>query len=279
MSKYYAGIAAIVVWMGLGTAALAQDPGTDRVTVPFSDPTRPGTVHVNLMAGGITVKGYAGKEVVIEAKSRVEGKSQEAAAPGTAGMRRIPNTSGSLKVEEENNVISVGTGLFNRPVDITLQVPTRTSLTLKSINDGDIKVDQVQGEIEVNNINGEVILSQVSGSVVAHALNGDVKVNLVALEPNKPMSFSSMNGDIDVSFPPDLKAAVSLKSDQGEIYSDFDIRMDQPAGKPEVEGTPGKGGKYKIKIDRTMRGTINGGGPEMQFKTFNGDIYLRKSAK
>jgi len=279
MTKYCACILAIAVWMGLGIAALAQDPGIDRVTVPFSDPSRPGTVKVSLIAGGITVRGYAGKEVVIEAKSRAEGKSHERSRAETAGMRRIPNTSGSLNVEEENNVVSVGTGLSDRPVDITLQVPTRTSLRLKSINDGDIKVEQVQGEIEVNNINGAVTLSQVSGSVVAHALNGNVKVSLVSVEPNKPMSFTSMNGDIDVSFPPDLKAAVSLKSDQGEIYSDFDIRMDQSAGKPEMEGTPGKGGKYKIKIDRTMRGTINGGGSEMQFKTFNGNIYIRKAAK
>ncbi len=279
MKKHFAGIAAIAVWLGLGVAALAQDPATDRVTVPFSDASRPGTVQVNLIAGGITVKGYAGKEVVIEAKSRVEGKSDEPPKAATAGMRRIPNTSGSLNVEEENNVISVGTGPSHRPIDIVIQVPARTSLRLKSINDGDIKVEQVQGEIEVNNINGEVILSQVSGSVVAHALNGDVKVSLVALDPNKPMSFSSMNGDIDVSFPPDLKAAVSMKSDQGEIYSDFDIRLDQAAGKPEVEGAPGKGGKYKIKFDRTTRGTINGGGPEMQFKTFNGDIFIRKAAR
>jgi DUF4097 and DUF4098 domain-containing protein YvlB len=279
MTKYFACILAIVVWMGLGVSVLAQDPGIDRVTVPLSDPSRPGTVKVHLIAGGITVKGYAGKEVIVESKNRGEERSHGQSRAETAGMKRIPNTSTSLTVEEENNVVSIGAGPSDRPVDITLQVPARTSLRLKTINDGDIRVEQVQGEIEVNNINGAVTLSQVSGSVVAHALNGNVKVNLVTIEANKPMSFTSMNGDIDVSFPPDLKASVSLKSDQGEIYSDFDIRMDLSTQKPEVEGTPGKGGKYRIKMDRIMRGTINGGGPEMQFKTFNGDIFIRKAAK
>ena len=37
-------------------------------------------------------------------------------------------------------------------------------------------------------------------------------------------------------------------------------------------------GKFVVKIDRdrTLTGTINGGGPEATFKTFNGTIYIRK---
>jgi DUF4097 and DUF4098 domain-containing protein YvlB len=269
----------IAVWIVVGAAAVAQDASVDRVTVPFSDPSRPGSVKVNLLAGGIAVKTHPGREVIIEAKSRSgEARSEERRAE-PAGMKRIQNNSIGLSVEEESNVISIGAEPSSRPIDITLAVPTRTSLTLKTVNDGDIKVEQVQGDMEVSDINGAVTLSQVSGSVVAHALNGNLKVSLVSVDPNKPMSFTSLNGDIDVSLPPDIKAAVSLKSDQGEIYSDFDIRMEPAATKPVAEGTPGKGGKYRLNFDRTMRGTINGGGPEIQFKTFNGNIYIRKSAK
>jgi hypothetical protein len=32
-----------------------------------------------------------------------------------------------------------------------------------------------------------------------------------------------------------------------------------------------------VKMDKTVRGTINGGGPEMQFTNFNGEIYIRKA--
>lgn len=269
---------AALVLPGLVAAANAQVPGVDRVTVPFSDPSRPGTVKVNLLSGGIAIKGYAGKEVLVEAKTRDENKLVERRAD-VAGMKRIPNLSSGLTVEEEENVISVNTGMLDRPVDITLQVPNRTTLKLKTVNGGDITVDQVQGEIEVNNINGAVTLNQVSGSVIAHAFNGAVKVTLASIDPGKSMSFTSFNGDIDVSFPPGVKANVVMKTDQGEIYSDFEVQLDLSAAKPAIEGTQGKGGKYKIKIDRAMRGSIGGGGPEMQFKTFNGNIYIRKSAK
>jgi hypothetical protein len=268
----------LAVCLGLAATAFAQAPGADHVTVPFSDASRPGTVKVNLLAGSISVKGYAGKEVIVDARAREE-ESHGRTRSETSGMKRIPNLSTGLTVEEEGNVVSISTGSMGRPVDITLQVPARTALKLKTINDGDIKVEQVQGELEVNDINGAVSLLQVSGSVVAHALNGNVKVSLNAVEPNKPMSFSSLNGDIDVTFPPDFKANASMKSDNGEIFSDFDIKLDMSQPQPVSEDARGKGGKYKIKIERTTKGTINGGGPEMQFKTFNGNIYIRKSAK
>jgi DUF4097 and DUF4098 domain-containing protein YvlB len=164
-------------------------------------------------------------------------------------------------------------------VDISLQVPRRSSLKLSSVNDGDIKVEGVQGEIEVSNINGAVTLTGVSGSVVAHALNEDLTITLNEVTVGKPMSFSSLNGKIDVTLPPAVKANVVMKTDNGEIYSDFDIAMDPSNRKPIVEDARGKGGKYRVKIERAMYGTINGGGPEFQFKSFNGDIFIRKAAK
>jgi len=268
------------LWLGLAATAYPQAPGPDHVTVPLSDPTRPGTVKVSILTGSISVKGYAGKDVIVEAKPRDEDESRSHHRPAdTSGMKRIPNLSSNLSVEEEGNVVTVGTGSLNRAVDIALQVPTRTSLRLKTVNDGDIKVEQVQGEIEVNDINGAVTLTQVSGSVVAHALNGNVKVSLAGVEANKPMSFSSLNGDIDVSFPADFKANASMKTDNGEIFSDFDIALNRTAPQPVAEESKGKGGKFKIKIEKTTKGTINGGGPEVQFITMNGNIYIRKASK
>ena len=34
--------------------------------------------------------------------------------------------------------------------------------------------------------------------------------------------------------------------------------------------------KYKIKMDRSLYGSINGGGPEFLFQTMNGDILIHK---
>jgi DUF4097 and DUF4098 domain-containing protein YvlB len=98
---------------------------------------------------------------------------------------------------------------------------------------------------------------------------------MVQVDAQKPMSFSSMNGTIDVTLPASLKANVKLKADNGEVYSDFDIAT-QAAPAPVVEDSRSQKGKYRVRLDRTVNGTINGGGAEIQFSNFNGSIYIRK---
>jgi DUF4097 and DUF4098 domain-containing protein YvlB len=93
----------------------------------------------------------------------------------------------------------------------------------------------------------------------------------------KPMAFSSLNGDIDVTLPADLKATVSFSSDRGDVFSDFDVVMSAQSMKPVVKERDGEGGRYSVKMDKNVRGKINGGGPEIQFKNFNGAIYIRKA--
>lgn len=279
MNKKLSHLISWIICACMTSMVLAQAPSSDIVKVPLTDPSRAATVKVNLLAGGITVRGYAGKEVLVEASARDDKKSPGEISPKAAGMKRIPNLATGLNIEEEDNVVSIGAGPTSRPVDLKIQVPARSILRLKTINDGDILVEQVQGEIEVSDLNGAVTLNQVSGSVVAHALNGNVKVSLTSVDANKSMSFSSLNGDIDVTLPADVKASAVMKTDNGEIYSDFDVKLDASATKPTVESSTGKAGKFRVKADRTVKGSINGGGPEMQFKTFNGDIFIRKPSK
>ena len=155
-------------------------------------------------------------------------------------------------------------------------MPVHTSLHLRAVNDGDIVVTGVDGEMDIDNVNGSVTLNNIAGSAVAHALNGRLLVTFTRIN-QKPMAFSSLNGDIDVTFPADLKANVSLRSDRGDVFSDFDVQMQASSAQPIVEDSRGHGGKYRVKIDKTVRGSINGGGPELQFTNFNGQIYIRKA--
>lgn len=263
--------------LSLLSSALLYSQDPDRVTVPFSDPSRPHTLKAHLLNGGITVKGYDGKDAIIEAKPRgpVRERHRRHEPENIQGLKRIDNKNTGLTVEEQDNVISVGTGMGNS-VDLTIQVPVNTSLKLNTVNAGAIVVENVNGEIEVNDLNGPVTITNVSGSVIAHSLNSKVTATLNKVTPDKPMSFTSMNGNIDVTLPPDVKAKVKMKTDNGEIYSDFDIRMEANA-KPVVEDARSKGGRYRVKIEHAMVGTINGGGPEIQFQTFNGNIYIRKA--
>jgi hypothetical protein len=59
--------------------------------------------------------------------------------------------------------------------------------------------------------------------------------------------------------------------------ADFDVQVQASAPQQTVEDGRKNGGKYLVKIDKTVHGTINGGGPELQFTNFNGGIYIRKA--
>jgi hypothetical protein len=266
-----AAITAAVAW-GLSAGTTPAQTGGDRIPVTLSDPSRPARVKVSMVNGGITVKGYEGKEVVVEARVRGRENSRNESGP-----KRLAISTTGLSVEEENNEININTESYMHAIDVTVSVPVRTSLKLRAVNDGDIVVTGVNGELDVDDINGAVTLNNVSGSVVAHALNGHVYATLTRVEPQKAMAFSSLNGDIDVTFPADLKANVSIRSDRGDVFSDFDVQLKAAASQPVVEDSREKGGKYRVKIDKTVHGTINGGGPEIQFTNFQGQIYIRKA--
>jgi hypothetical protein len=252
-------------------AANTSNANVDRVTVPLSDPARPVVLKASLLNGSITVKAHAAKDVIVEARVREEGERRSS----RTGSRRIMIATTGLTVDEDNNEVRVSADSVQRTIDLTILVPVRTSVNLRTVNDGDLKVIGIDGEIDVNDVNGEVTLQDVSGNAVAHALNGNVTVNFKAVNPAKPMAFSSLNGDIDVVFPADLKANVSIASDRGDVFSDFDIAL-QRSNSVTVQDSRARGGKYRVQTEKTVRGTINGGGPEIQFKNFNGAIYIRK---
>jgi DUF4097 and DUF4098 domain-containing protein YvlB len=261
----------------LFSALASAQPAAERIPIPVTDPNRPVTLKVGLIAGGISVKGYAGKEVIVEATMAKEDE-EPPKEKGAGTMKLIPNTSMGLTAEEEDNTVTVSTGLrgISRKVDLAIQVPAACSMKLSTVNDGDIEVENVTGDLEINNTNGSITLKQIAGSAVAQTVNGEVHVVFTRVNADRAMSFSSLNGDIDVTFPASLKATVRLKSEQGEVYSDFDIQMQKTETRID-RNEKGKG-SYRVTIDKAMRGTINGGGQEIQFNNFNGNIYIRKGS-
>ena len=273
--KSYRNILLLATSVLFAVAQPLSAQSDNRVTVPLSDPLRPVNLRAHLVSGSITVKGADVKEVLVEAKAR--GGEESHTSGRAAGMKQIPMTSTGLNIEAENNNVRISTDSYQRTIDLTITVPTHTSVSLHTVNDGNIVVSGIDGELDINDVNGEVDLKNIGGSVVAHALNGHVVATFNRIDPQKPMAFSSLNGDIDVTFPADLKANVSLRTDNGEVYSDFDVKVLPNAPQQTVEDNRRNGGKYKVKIDKNVRGTINGGGQEIQFKNFNGNIYIRKA--
>ncbi|WP_324678367.1 DUF4097 family beta strand repeat-containing protein [Hymenobacter sp. GOD-10R] len=262
--------------LGASLPTLAQSGDKDQLVVPLSSPGKPGMLRVKLVNGSINVVGYSGKDVIIDAGSREGKRTATRPIPANAnGLRRIDNDSGvELTVDENDNRINVKTDSYRHPVNLVIKVPQHFSLQISTVQDGNIVVENVTGELEVGNVNGGIQLKDVSGSAVANTVNGPVTATFRSVTTSTPMAFSSVNGAIDVTFPSNTKAALKLKSDQGEIYSDFDLVTEKSAAK--INRT-NEGGTYRVNVDNWTYGKLNGGGSEVMMKTLNGNIYIRKA--
>jgi hypothetical protein len=247
--------------------------GQQPLSVNFSDTSRPGLLKVNLVNGRIAVRAHAGTDVLIETSA--PGNRNRGSSPVVrGGLRRIESNTAGLTVEEENNVMTVTTRDFSS-ASLEIQVPTKTNLNLKTQNGGDITIEGVEGEIEVTNINGNAVLNNVAGSVVAHSSNGRVIASLREVTPNKPMYLTSTNGNVDLTLPAAVKANLKMRTDNGATYSDFEIQL-RPTPPPTIRDQRNQGGGFLLQTDKTINGTINGGGPDFDLRTLNGNIYIRK---
>ena len=275
--------------MGMGLAALAvaqpqpgAQEGRQQITMPFRDPSMPRKLVVEGGTGSVTVRGYEGQEAIIEYTGReipvANSRGRGGRSDPPDGMHRIGGSRG-LDITEDNNTVRVNSqGIFGGTArDMVIQVPAQTSVNVKTMFGGNMTIENIAGDIEAENFNGQVTINNASGSVVAHSMNGKITVSLNRVPPDKSMSFSTFNGDVDVTLPADTKARFKMRTDFGDIFTDFDVKMDANAAPIVEEEKDNKGRpRRRVRVDGTQSGTINGGGPEMQFTTFNGRILIHK---
>jgi len=249
----------------------AQDTTGGRVVVPARNTTHPRVVNAASTHGSIAVKTYNGKEVIVETATSSRVDRRRDSDQTVDGLHRIDLPARGLVVEEEDNVITIRASTPG-PDNLVISVPADTSLHLKSTH-GNVEADGVHGEVEATSTNGRVTLTNISGTVVAGSTNGSVKVTMDRVDPGKPMSFSSVNGSIDVTLPADTKANLKLRAVHGSVWSDFDMKL--TGGQPTTTNAGGDT-RYRVEFDRTIYGAINGGGAEYSFYTVNGRITIRK---
>ena len=252
--------------------ATMQQPSADQVTVPLTDPSRPGLIDVSLVQGSITVRGSNRKNVVVIARPETDrpGRRYD---PDATGMRRIPQTAG-FRISEEDNRVKIASDNPNRSVSFEIEAPARTNLKLSTVNGGEILVENIEGDLTLSNTNGGITMNNVAGIVNAGTTNGNVRASMTRVTADKEMAFTSLNGTVDVTLPPGTKANLRLRSDNGDVYSDFDVQL--AASAPVIQESRSSNGRYRISRNRSIVGAINGGGPEFELRTFNSNVYVRK---
>jgi len=293
---------------GAAAAALALAQDAQHLVVPFRDPAAPHKIEITLPMASITVRGTQRSDVAIDySLSNGVAVQRRGSQEPPPGMHRIGGTN-AFDVAQDNNTIRI-TGGFMGVREATIEVPAQTSVTISSSIGGKVSIENVAGEIEVSNVNGQIVITNASGPVVAQSTNGNITAMISKVAPDKNMSFSTFNGNIDLTLPADAKATLKGRADNGDIFTDFDVKLEprtiqpsaaqapQPPQPPQPPLPPNasqadrdraraardknraqeRANRAKERrIDGYVEGTINGGGPEIQFTTFNGRVLIHK---
>ncbi len=247
----------------------------------FSSPEKEKTVKIDNIFGSITVSGAQTVEVRLEAKKRLCADSQDDLLKAEREV--------TLKMAEKDNRVDIyvdgpfrcrdgSTSWSERDYtvayDFALQVPERTRLILKTVNDGDILVKNVSGEFEVRNVNGHIELQGIAGPVSCKTVNGHIRAEFRE-NPAAACTFTTVNGDLDVFFTPGLAADFQLKTFNGGIFSDFPVSY-----LPTKPGTEQREkGRFVYRSHSFQGVRVGPGGPEIRMETLNGDIMIAGKKK
>lgn len=141
-------------------------------------------------------------------------------------------------------------------VAFKVRVPAGVALLGRTVN-GEISALELGGNIESTTVNGSINIS-TNGYAQASTVNGDITARLRDANWPGSIDFKTVNGTINLDLPAATSSKVEATTLSGEIASDFPLTMLESTGRKHLSGT------------------IGGGGREINLKTVNGSIHLKR---
>jgi hypothetical protein len=240
---------------------------SEQLVINLENPALPGRLILENPRGSIKVTGYEGEVIVVSAGLRF-GDNLKSTGDG---LKKIEQNTLDLSASVNGANVDLQCKTSGKTVDLDIKVPLSFSLKLRSLDNGKIEITNVKGEIEVENTNGDISLQNVSGSAVLSSVYGKITASFREVTPNAPMMFTSFEGDISVTLPQTINARMKMKSEKGQILSDFEMK---PAKRQPVINKIDSTRIYSL--EDWANYDVNKGGPEYIIRTYNGNVILRK---
>src|SRR5882672_1321601 len=204
------------------------------------------------MNGGISVKGWERKEVLVRARIQTAGPTESEAT----------ELAGQVRIETANSQI-FASGPPNRTdhwwsVSYELFVPRHSNLSLKT-NNGGISITDVNGRLEFSALNGGVNLRRVGGTVRGGTTNGGLNVELSGERwDGEALDVSTTNGGVSMWIPENYSAHLETGTVNGRLSIDFPVT---------VQGD----------ITRELATNLGSGGATIRAMTTNGGVTIQRS--
>jgi DUF4097 and DUF4098 domain-containing protein YvlB len=230
-----------------------QEKQTERVdrTIPFAPG---GTIHLKNFSGKVRITGSSDGQVVIAAVRRATRERLDRIKldiqSGPAEITINANhRSGDREERKNDNIVET---------DFEISVPADTRLDVDAFS-SDVEISGVLGKQRVHTFSGPIVLRGGTGPLDLESFSGDVELEIVDATASPDLEVKTFSGSITATMPAATSGNVRFESFSGDIRSDIPLTLES-------------GRK------RNIRGRLNaGGGSEFYFKTFSGDVRIRRN--
>lgn len=290
MKTLFTGIALLATTMLFGQSK------TEKITreLTFEKKGPNNAVIIANINGNITVEGYSGDVIQVEIEKIIDGKTQARLEAGVKEINLgvidradtivlyVKGVCGSFR--KLNNRRSTHGGWnydwsdcrdnekdYDYKMNFRVRVPMAANISVSTINSGDISIAKVSGHVQAENINGGIRLTDLATSAKASTINGDVDIQYER-NPDTDCRFYTLNGDINAYFKKGLSSNVSFKSFNGSFYTNIEQLTAMPVRVEKESGS--RGVRYKVNGNQFK---TRNGGAQLDFETFNGNVYLREN--
>lgn len=198
--------------------------------------------------GGLTVHGYAGRNVRVRARVTGRAATPEAARALAAAVR----------IASENSLVRAGRAnesLDGWAVDYEVFVPFRTDVVLKAVN-GSIVLENVEGKLRFDTTNGSLVLTGINGDARGQTTNGSVTIALTGPAWTGPgLEVNTTNGSVNWQLPATYAATVLARTTHGKVSAELNT-------------------KRKSVLPHNLAATLGKGGAQLKANTVHGSITV-----
>jgi len=304
-------LCALLVMFGVNPALAAEKVKHEEKFEKTLDLVKDGKVIIGNISGNIEVKTWNKAQVQIDALKTSRATTLAAAKENMAKVKIVITEEGStlrIKTERPEKQIK---GL-NVSINYTLMIPADASINAGTISgnvtceeiNGDLKATTVSGNVTVSgakngancsttsgnvdadNVIGDVKLHSVSGNVMANEISGSVNADTVSgsvvltnITNADEIEASTISGKVKYEGDLDSSGYYHLKTHSGRVEfiipsgSAFDLDARTFSGSIKSDFDITVRGKISKK---SLNGSVNGGGAEVELNTFSGNVYLKK---
>jgi hypothetical protein len=225
------------------------------------------TIEIKGINGNVRAEASSGNEVEVTATKR--GRRSD---PASVEIRVVEHSDGvticavypSADSSHPNTCAPDEGGHMNvRDNDVevafNVRVPQGVHFNGRTVNGG-IETNALGGDVDAKTVNGSISIS-AAGVARAKTVNGSITASLGRADWNGTLEFKTVNGAITLDLPSDMNTEVRAETLNGEITTDFQMTVMGRFSRRHLSGTIG-----------------SGGGRELDLKTVNGSIRLRRAS-